>query len=587
MKRNVLITVLCLIIIRYLVPSTIMFAETIDSSITQRTSEDSNSFLKLDENYFTESEHAVNQSTDESQGIIDLPTSSTGNDNSDGESSGSYDEGEEDRSIQESEYNHLSSEDVLTAEAVPQMIGLGGKFSEERLRDLVTNVRLNGDEVKREEFKVILLDQPNTSLLGNQQVQITVVHLETQIETQIHVPIEVIWGHSIFSREAATDASTGVISLHISDTGPSLVASEGFGNAWGNQVTSRPNFSIYHKKYSNRTSIPFFTVNQPRTSVVQTWNDTLNNIDIEFGDVIGLSVNRFAVANQNYNGANTWVTRNEEPVREAIGWPEALYMMTENGFQLMRVNQLTTNKLTIEASDTPEEIGQRLSEFFNFHEEFTEQEKGEFTFELISFDTLLPGNEGKAVVLVTQKKENMYSFSMEYEVSYIVESGQLEISEIAHGNFDFGEVQKTSRRQEISAKGEFSPKIKVTDFSNASQWSVYASMSPFLNEKNQELSEASITLKDLKVIESASTSISFPKKEILLGETPQLIVSRDASENSKDEYGKTIIQIGEVENHSLTGVSLIIPANTPVDVGDYQTTIAWELVGDPTMGGKR
>ncbi len=39
------------------------------------------------------------------------------------------------------------------------------------------------------------------------------------------------------------------------------------------------------------------------------------------------------------------------------------------------VNQLTTNKLTIEASDTPEEIGQRLSEFFNFHEEFTEQEK--------------------------------------------------------------------------------------------------------------------------------------------------------------------------------------------------------------------
>ena len=102
MKRNVLITVLCLIIIRYLVPSTIMFAETIDSSITQTTSEDSNSFLKLDENYFTESEHAVNQSTDESQGIIDLPTSSTGNDNSDGESSGSYDEGEEDRSIQES-----------------------------------------------------------------------------------------------------------------------------------------------------------------------------------------------------------------------------------------------------------------------------------------------------------------------------------------------------------------------------------------------------------------------------------------------------------------------------------------------------
>ena len=64
----------------------------------------------------------------------------------------------------------------------------------------------------------------------------------------------------------------------------------------------------------------FFTVNQSRSSVVQAWNNVLNNSPIDFGDVIGLSVNRFAVANQNYNGANTWVTRNEEPVREAIGW---------------------------------------------------------------------------------------------------------------------------------------------------------------------------------------------------------------------------------------------------------------------------
>ncbi|MEB6088084.1 WxL domain-containing protein [Enterococcus casseliflavus] len=587
MKRNVLITVLGLIIIRYLLPSTIMFAETIDSSITQRTSEDSNSFLKLDEPYFTETEHAVNQSTDESQGIIDLPASSSGNDNSDGESSGSYDEGEEDKSIQKSEYNHLSSEDVLTAEAAPQMIGLGGKFAEERLKDLVTNVRLNGDELKREEFKVILSNQPNTSHLGNQQVQITVVHLETQIATQVHVPVEVIWGHSIFSREASRDASTGVISLHIGDTGPSLVASEGFGNAWGNQVTSRPSFSIYHKKYSSRTPIPFFTVNQSRTSVIQAWNNALNNIEIEFGDVIGLSVNRFAIANQNYNGANTWITRNEEPVRETIGWPEALYMMTESGFQLLRVNQLTTNKLTFDAGDSSNEIVQRMNEFFNFHQEFSNQEKEEFEFDLLSHDVMIPGEDGKAVVQVTQKKENGYSFSMEYEVLFTVNSGQLELTEIAHGDFDFGNVLKSSRRQEIPAQGEIAPTIMINDYSDVAQWSIYVSMSPFINEWDQELSEVSITLKNLKVIESVHENIFISASDISLGQIPQLIASRSVSKEPKDEYGKTVIQIGEVENYTLTGVSLIFPNNVLVDAGDYQTTITWELVGDPTMGGSR
>ena len=398
--------------------------------------------------------------------------------------------------------------------------------------------------------------------------------------------MEVIWGHSIFSREAAISASTGVISLHINDNGPSLVASEGFGNSWPNQVTSRPRYMIYRNDYTNQTLLPFFTVNQSRSSVVQAWNNVLNNSPIDFGDVIGLSVNRFAVANQNYNGANTWVTRNEEPVREAIGWPEALYMMTPSGFQLLRVNQLTTNKLTFAASSSTEEILQRMTEFFNFHEEFTEQEKEELSFDLIRSDALLPGKEGKAVVQVTQTKENGYRFSMTYEVSFTVGLGRLELAGIAHGNFDFGDVLKTSRRQNIPAQGESAPTIMVSDYSDTAQWSLYASMSPFINERNQELREAAIALKELKVIESVHTGISIPKNDILLGTTSQMIAARDRS-GTRDEYGRTIIQIGEVKDQTLTGVSLHLPANTPVDKGECQATITWELVGDPTIGGIR
>ncbi len=140
---------------------------------------------------------------------------------------------------------------------------------------------------------------------------------------------------------------------------------------------------------------------------------------------------------------------------------------------------------------------------------------------------------------------------------------------IAHGNFDFGDVLKTSRRQNIPAQGESAPTIMVSDYSDTAQWSLYASMSPFINERNQELREAAIALKELKVIESVHTGISIPKNDILLGTTPQMIAARD---------GKA---------QTLPGVSLHFPANTPVDKGEYQATITWELVGDPTIGGIR
>ena len=41
----------------------------------------------------------------------------------------------------------------------------------------------------------------------------------------------------------------------------------------------------------------------------------------------------------------------------------------------------------------------------------------------------------------------------------------------------------------------------------------------------------------------------------------QMIAARDRS-GTRDEYGRTIIQIGEVKDQTLTGVSLHLPANT-------------------------
>ncbi len=80
------------------------------------------------------------------------------------------------------------------------------------------------------------------------------------------------------------------------------------------------------------------------------------------------------------------------------------------------------------------------------------RKKEELSFDLIRSDALLPGKEGKAVVQVTQTKENGYRFSMTYEVSFTVGLGRLELAGIAHGNFDFGDVLKTSRNKIFQRK---------------------------------------------------------------------------------------------------------------------------------------
>lgn len=142
MKRNVLITIASLLVTGHLLPSTILFAETVDASERQRA-EDQSSTLDSDEHQFFEPIDAEDHAADESEGNLDLLDSGLDEENIDPELSTIPDRTEESKTIQPSEHSGYSDETVLTAEAVPQKIGLGGKFVEERLNELVTNVRLN------------------------------------------------------------------------------------------------------------------------------------------------------------------------------------------------------------------------------------------------------------------------------------------------------------------------------------------------------------------------------------------------------------------------------------------------------------
>lgn len=119
MKRNVLITIASLLVTGHLLPSTILFAETVDASERQRA-EDQSSTLDSDEHQFFEPVDAEDHAADESEGNLDLLDSGLDEENIDPELSAIPDRTEESKTIQPSEHSGYSDETVLTAEAVPQ-----------------------------------------------------------------------------------------------------------------------------------------------------------------------------------------------------------------------------------------------------------------------------------------------------------------------------------------------------------------------------------------------------------------------------------------------------------------------------------
>lgn len=172
------------------------------------------------------------------------------------------------------------------------------------------------------------------------------------------------------------------------------------------------------------------------------------------------------------------------------------------------------------------------------------------------------------------------------EVTYVYEDipGILELLPVEQ--FDFGEVERTSREQTVFAKGNTAPTITIRDYSNFEGWSFYVSATPFVNQAQQELTGVTMMLQGLSVLSTVHSLLSPPKDRIELSASQSLITSMSSpGEEIGPENGDTVFQIGEADDGRLLGISLNLPANTTMDLGAYQSKITWELVADVTISG--
>lgn len=195
--------------------------------------------------------------------------------------------------------------------------------------------------------------------------------------------------------------------------------------------------------------------------------------------------------------------------------------------------------------------------------------------------------EGYRLKEVRGNSQGEFSTETTSEVSYVYEknTGILEIKSLEGFDFDFGEIKPTSRKQVIAAKGETMPQVTISDYSDATTWSLQVSASPFVNASGQVLTGATMTLNNIQTSETVHQQLVVTS-ELPLGQTAMsMIEMTQPTLNHEVENGVTKVKVGEARNNELTGVMLTLPANTPTDVGAYQAKMTWELVGDPTLGG--
>ena len=254
----------------------------------------------------------------------------------------------------------------LEAEAAPQTFNLGESADGRNLKELVRNVRVNGTVVDASEYEVTLRSELDTSLIGAREIDIEVRTTDGLGIVQLTVPYEVKWGNSIIAQDQAanSDKTVAVLSLTEENNLPKLTATQGDGLDSFSPVASAPQAVFYRGDLTSpRFSLLTNNLAMDAQTLRSNWNNVLRQNELAYGDVLSFEV--FDSAGNNLLGNKTAVSRNEQLVKEVIGYPQAFYEMTANGFNLLRINQLKVETQTIESGLTEEELSQNIESYLS------------------------------------------------------------------------------------------------------------------------------------------------------------------------------------------------------------------------------
>lgn len=338
--------------------------------------------------------------------------------------------------------------DVQTKQA---NIPLGTDISEIDLNDFIESVKLSDVELSKDEYTLELKNSIKTTKIDNQNVEIELSLKDGSNKVVEVVSIaNIIWGSTLVVKNEALTAIDASVSLLHKGGQLYLNANEGSGFSM-TTLTSRPNFYIYRNSILNPIlTLGYGTVNRSPQDLAKEWNAKFESLNLQYGDIVGGLVNKYSNSTVNWNGQNTFVSRNNTLITETVGYDYAYYELTPSGYRLLRLNQLVVNNnQKVKLNTSKEEMNKNILNFIGLPEHI--ENPNDFRMEFESVDTASPGNK-KSIINVYESLDSGGEFKTTYEVAYTV------YPEITEFYYDVdGKQIEQSQTTEFEYGKEFAP----------------------------------------------------------------------------------------------------------------------------------
>lgn len=284
----------------------------------------------------------------------------------------------------------------------------------------IISVKQGGVTLSENDYSVSILNQIDTSKLGEKDLQLRVKIKDSSDYEDITVKANIVWGSTLVVEDQAQKAIDASVSLlHKSSGIPYLNANQGFGTL-NPSITSQPFFQVLRNNNENKLiEVTNNSMVEDPKNMAERWNESFKNVSLHYGDVAVMSVEKWG-GGENLHGEDTFISRNEKLVKETVGYDNAYYELTANGYRLMHLNQFTVNENKhVPLHTTKEEMNKNISEFIHLPETIEHPEN----YRIDGFDTIDNSSSGEksGTVNVYEKLESGGEFKTTYTVNYIVD----------------------------------------------------------------------------------------------------------------------------------------------------------------------
>ncbi|GEU13484.1 hypothetical protein QuyetLC_24600 [Bacillus anthracis] len=450
--------------------------------------------------------------------------------------------------------------DNLTATANPQTVNLGADTSTLDYKNFVKNVKLGNTTITSSQYTAKLV---NSSFAFDQVGQLTpkirvTATNDTSKTVDIDVPVTVKWGNTIVAKDKDLSKVVASVSMVDSNGKPRLVATKGNGLPSGNTLTARPTLKIYDKDLNENKEIAnifYNTIYQTPTAFVQYWNNKLvdPNKSLAYGNIISFTVSKADDANMNYNGANTWVSRNEQLVKETEGFPEAFYELTKNGLSLLHVNQLTTNTKDVPIYSSTAYLNNNIKNYVNLNG------NSNITLKFKQYPQTTVSGKQTGIITAEETLSTGEKAQYDYIVNFNILPGELKLT--VPSTITFNDFQKSREEQLVRRKSMSSLNIKDNRGANSQgDWTLTArvnsnsELAPYLIFRNTNGSDEYLNNSPVKIYYRAKQSNATAPLNLSI---------------SSNAWGET------------RGLLLKVPAENKLKSKSYNATITWNLVEGP------